>query len=246
MTKAYEDAEFMLSDEARSLRLLSEYLEPRERLKKLNVHRALIFWGSARLRPIGPDPVDDAVDFYAEARELAARMTRWTMETHDADTHYHVCTGGGPGIMEAANRGAADVNRELSMGYNIELPHEQGANAYISDALNFEFKYFFMRKFWFMNVAKALIIFPGGFGTMDELFEMLTLIQTGKQPPIPVVLYGKNFWDRLINFDVFVEMGLIGERDIDLFHRADSVDDAFDFLTGALAQDTVTAQSRHG
>ena len=246
MTKAYENAEFMLSDEARSLRLLSEYLEPRDRLKKLNVHRALIFWGSARLRPVGADPVDDAVDFYAEARELAARMTRWTMETHDADTHYHVCTGGGPGIMEAANRGAADVNRELSMGYNIELPHEQGANAYISDALNFEFKYFFMRKFWFMNVAKALIIFPGGFGTMDELFEMLTLIQTGKQPPIPVVLYGKNFWDRLINFDVFVEMGLIGERDIDLFHRADSVDDAFDFLTGALAQDTVTAQSRHG
>ena len=246
MTKAYEDAEFMLSDEARSLRLLSEYLEPRARLKELNVHRALIFWGSARLRPIGPDPVDDAVDFYAEARELAARMTRWTMETHEPDAHYHVCTGGGPGIMEAANRGAADVNRELSMGYNIELPHEQGANAYISDALNFEFKYFFMRKFWFMNVAKALIIFPGGFGTMDELFEMLTLIQTGKQPRIPVVLYGKNFWDRLINFDVFVEMGLIAERDIDLFYRADSVDEAFDFLTDALAQDTVTAQSRHG
>ncbi|MAS10054.1 LOG family protein [Salinisphaera sp.] len=246
MTKAYNDAEFMLSEEARPLRLLSEYLEPRTRLAELNVHRALIFWGSARLRPREDDPVDEAVDFYAQARELAARMTRWTMETHAADEHYYVCTGGGPGIMEAANRGAADVNRELSMGYNIELPHEQGSNAYISDALNFEFHYFFMRKFWFMNVAKALIIFPGGFGTMDELFEMLTLIQTGKQPRIPVVLYGKDFWDRLINFDVFVELGLIAERDIDLFYRADSVDDAFDFLTDALAQDTVTAQSRHG
>ncbi|GAB3678157.1 LOG family protein [Salinisphaera aquimarina] len=246
MTKAYNDAEFMLGEEARPLRLLSEYIEPRERLSRLNVHRALIFWGSARLKPHGPDPVDDSVDFYAQARELAARMTRWTMDSHADDEHYYVCTGGGPGIMEAANRGAADVNRELSMGYNIELPHEQGSNAYISDALNFDFHYFFMRKFWFMNVAKALIIFPGGFGTMDELFEMLTLIQTGKQPRIPVVLYGKDFWSRLINFDVFVELGLISETDVDLFYTANSVDDAYHFLTDALAEDTATAQSLHG
>lgn len=246
MTKAYNDAEFMLSEEARPLRILSEYIEPRTRLAQHGVHRALIFWGSARLRPVESDPVAEQVDFYAQARELAARMTRWTIETHDPGEHYYVCTGGGPGIMEAANRGAADVNRDLSMGYNIELPHEQGANPYISDALNFEFKYFFMRKFWFMNVARALIIFPGGFGTMDELFEMLTLIQTGKQPRIPVVLYGKDFWNRLIDFDVFVELGLIAERDVELFHRADSVEGAFDFLTTALAQDTVTAQGRYG
>lgn len=246
MTKAYNDAEFMLGKEARPLRLLSEYLEPRARLERLNVHRALIFWGSARLRPHDGGPVDNSVDFYAQARELAARMTRWTMDSHAEDERYYVCTGGGPGIMEAANRGAADVNRELSMGYNIELPHEQGANGYISERLNFEFHYFFMRKFWFMNVAEALIIFPGGFGTMDELFEMLTLIQTGKQPRIPVVLYGKDFWSRLINFDVFVELGLIAESDLDLFHRADSVDDAFDFLTTALSEDARLAQIQHG
>ncbi|MES1925641.1 LOG family protein [Salinisphaera sp. T31B1] len=246
MTKAYNNAEFMLGEDARPLRLLSEYIEPRTRLARLNVHRALIFWGSARLRPHGDDPVSDTVDFYAEARSLAARMTQWTMDTHADDEHYYICTGGGPGIMEAANRGAADVNRELSMGYNIELPHEQGSNPYISDALNFEFHYFFMRKFWFMNIAEALIIFPGGFGTMDELFEMLTLIQTGKQPRIPVVLYGKDFWSRLINFDVFVELGLISDHDAELFYIAESVDDAYDFLTDALAEDTATAQSRHG
>lgn len=246
MTKAYNDAEFMLGDDARPLRLLSEYIEPRSRLARLNVHRALIFWGSARLKPHGDDPVSDAADFYSEARKLASRMAQWTVDNHTGGDRYYTCTGGGPGIMEAANRGAADVDRSLSMGYNIELPHEQGSNAYISDDLNFEFKYFFMRKFWFMNVAKALIIFPGGFGTMDELFEMLTLIQTGKQPRIPVVLYGRDFWSRLINFDVFVELGLISEHDADLFYIAETIDDAYQFLTDALAEDTATAQSRHG
>jgi len=246
MTKAYNDAEFMLGKEARPLRILSEYLEPRNRLTQLNVHRALIFWGSARLRPQQGDPVDQSVDFYAQARSLAARMTRWTMDTHAEGDRYYVCTGGGPGIMEAANRGAADVNRDLSMGYNIELPNEQGANGYISEKLNFEFHYFFMRKFWFMNVAEAMIIFPGGFGTMDELFEMLTLIQTGKQPRIPIVLYGKEFWRRLIDFDVFVELGLIAEQDLDLLFRADSVEEAYDFLTDALGKDTAFAQERHG
>lgn len=246
MTKAYNNAEFMLGKEARPLRILSEYLEPRNRLAELNVHRALIFWGSARLRPQQGDPVDQSVDFYAQARDLAARMTRWTMANHPEGDRYYICTGGGPGIMEAANRGAADVNRDLSMGYNIELPHEQGTNGYISDRLNFEFHYFFMRKFWFMNVAKAMVIFPGGFGTMDELFEMLTLIQTGKQPRIPIVLYGKEFWRRLIDFEVFVELGLIAEQDIELMYRADSVDEAFDFLIDALGTDPMLAQQRHG
>ncbi|ROO29265.1 decarboxylase [Salinisphaera orenii MK-B5] len=246
MTKAYNDAEFMLSDEARPIRVLSEYLEPRTRLAKLEVNRALIFWGSARLRPHDKDPVAESVDFYSEARSLAARMARWTKDTHAPCDHYYICTGGGPGIMEAANRGAADVDRDLSMGYNIELPHEQGANPYVSDQLNFEFKYFFMRKFWFMNIAKGLIIFPGGFGTMDELFEMLTLIQTGKQPRIPVVLYGRDFWQRLINFDVFVELGLIADTDLDLFYCADTVDEAYRFLTDALDESTARAQQRHG
>ncbi|MDA3920722.1 MAG: LOG family protein [Salinisphaera sp.] len=246
MTNAYSDPDFMRGDEARPLRLLSEYLEPRERLSRLNVHNGLIFWGSARLNPNGDDPPSDKADFYAHARELAARMVQWTMDEHAEGERYYVCTGGGPGIMEAANRGAADVNRELSMGLNIELPHEQGANAWVHDNLNFQFHYFFMRKFWFMNIAKAMIIFPGGFGTMDELFEMLTLIQTGKQPRIPVVLFGKDFWQRLIDFDVFVELGLIAESDLDLFYQADTVEAAYRFLTEALSEDVTPTARRHG
>lgn len=246
MTNAYNDPDFMLGDEARPLRILSEYLEPRERLSRLNVHNGLIFWGSARLRPQAEDPVASPADFYAQARELSSRMIRWTMDEHAEGEHYYVCTGGGPGVMEAANRGAADVNPELSMGFNIELPHEQGANAWVHDDLNFEFHYFFMRKFWFMNVAKALIVFPGGFGTMDELFEMLTLVQTGKHSRIPVVLFGRDFWSRLIDFDVFLEMGLIAPEDVELFHLADSVDDAYGFLTRALAAGDTAPGRRHG
>lgn len=246
MTNAYSDPDFMLGDEARPLRILSEYLEPRERLSRLNVHNGLLFWGSARLSPHDENPVADQVDFYRQARELAARMVQWTMDEHAEGEHYYVCTGGGPGIMEAANRGAADVNPELSMGFNIELPHEQGANDWVHEKLNFEFHYFFMRKFWFMNVAKALIVFPGGFGTMDELFEMLTLIQTGKHSRIPVVLFGRDFWSRLIDFDVFVEMGLISPEDVNLFHQADSVDDAYRFLTDALAAGAPVPARRHG
>lgn len=246
MTNAYRDPEFMSGDEARPLRILSEYLEPRDRLSRLNVHNGLIFWGSARLRPHDEHPVDDQVDFYSHARELAARMVQWTMDTHAEGEHYYVCTGGGPGIMEAANRGAADINPELSMGFNIELPHEQGANPWVHDTLNFDFHYFFMRKFWFMNIAKALIVFPGGFGTMDELFEMLTLVQTGKHDRIPIVLFGRDFWSRLINFDVFVELGLISPEDVGLFYQADTVDDAYRFLTDALAESQAVPARRHG
>lgn len=234
MSKAYKDPDFMMSEEARSLRLLSEYIEPRTRLANCNVQRALIFWGSARLQPAGSDPVHGSVDYYSQARELAARMTRWTMDSHADGDHYYVCTGGGPGIMEAANRGAADVNRDLSLGLGITLPHEQGNNDYINPSLNFDFHYFFMRKFWFMNIAEALIVFPGGFGTMDELFEVLTLMQTGKSARIPVLLFGRHFWQRLINFDVFVELGLIDEKDLSLVHMTDDVDGAYEFLTEAL------------
>ena len=173
MTKSYKNPEFMMGPEARPLRILAEYLEPQERLQAQQVNRALIFFGSARLKPGRHDPVNESVDYYDQARLLAARLARWTIDTHTPGQRYFICTGGGPGIMEAANRGAADVDRSLSMGLNISLPHEQSANPYLSEPLNFEFHYFFMRKFWFMNVAHALIIFPGGFGTMDELFEVL-------------------------------------------------------------------------
>lgn len=234
MGKAYKNPDFMQGDDARPLRILAEYLEPRARLAEQAVERGLIFWGSARLKPDRLRPVDDTVDYYNQARLLAARMAQWTMDHHAPGEHYYICTGAGPGIMEAANRGAADINRDLSLGLGISLPAEQGSNDYIDEKLNFEFHYFFMRKFWFMNIARALVIFPGGFGTMDELFEMLTLTQTGKHDAIPVVLYGRNFWERLIDFDVFVEHGLISPEDLKLFHIADDVADAFDFLTRSL------------
>src|SRR5699024_8601135 len=189
MAKAYKNPEFMLGDDARPLRILSEYIEPRTRLAAYDVERAVIFWGSARLRPRGSHPVHAAVDYYDQARLLAARLVKWTMNTHADKQRYYICTGGGPGIMEAANRGAADVNRDLSLGLSISLPAEKDSNDYINQDLDFEFHYFFMRKFWFTNLAKALVVFPGGFGTMDELFEMLTLMQTDKHARVPVVLY---------------------------------------------------------
>ncbi|NNC23601.1 LOG family protein [Salinisphaera sp. USBA-960] len=226
MTKAYKDLEFINSPAARPLRMLSEYIEPRDRFDRLGIDRALIFWGSARLRPHAGDAVAETVDYYAEARDLAARMARWTMAEHAPTDRYVICSGGGPGIMEAANYGAADINADLSMGLGIDLPAEQGLNGGVSDALQLDFHYFFMRKFWFMNLAKALIVFPGGFGTLDELFEMLTLIQTNRQEAIPVVLFGSHFWRRLINFDVLLELGLIAPEDVDLFHVIDSVDEA--------------------
>lgn len=244
MTKSYKDSDFMMGLEARPLRILAEYLEPRERLQRHLVYRSLIFFGSARTRPNQPDSVADAVDYYAQARALAARLAQWTTDTHKTPDRYHICTGGGPGIMEAANRGAHDVNPDLSMGYNITLPHEQGSNPYISEKLNFEFHYFFMRKFWFMYVAHGLVVFPGGFGTMDELFEVLTLIQTRKQTPIPVVLFGGDFWRRLINFDLFEEMGLISKEDRELFHIVDGVDEAFSHLRDALDRDAADFSQR--
>ncbi|MDN5939672.1 MAG: LOG family protein [Salinisphaera sp.] len=246
MTKAYKDSDFMLGPDARPLRLLAEYIEPRTRLAREHVHKALIFFGSARLRPHAPDPVHPAADYYHQARLLAARLAKWTRANHPRGERYFICTGAGPGIMEAANRGAADVDIDLSMGFNISLPHEQGVNAYVSDKLAFEFHYFFMRKFWFMNVAHALIIFPGGFGTMDELFEVLTLVQTGKQRQLPVILYGRDFWNRLIDFRVFAEMGLIREEDLALIQIVDHVDEAFDLLTRALEQGSDKAIARGG
>lgn len=230
MTKAYKDPEFMMGPDARPLRILAEYIDPQTRLARENVHRGLIFFGSARLRPERGDPVSDTVDYYEPARQLAARVASWTVATHAEDERYFICTGGGPGIMEAANRGTADIDPRLSIGYGISLPEEQGSNRYVSPRLDFEFHYFFMRKFWFMNLAHGLVIFPGGFGTMDELFEILTLIQTGKVPRIPVVLYGRAFWERLIDFELFVEMGLIAPEDRELVRLVDSVDEAFEYL----------------
>lgn len=221
-------------DPQRGQRILNEYTEPEQRLLDGHVQRAIVFFGSARLQPAPSQGGNGAVDYYGQARTLASRLAQWTLDTHDPANRCHVCTGGGPGIMEAANRGAADVDAGLSLGYNIALPHEQHANPYLNDAISFEFRYFFMRKLWLMNIACGIIAFPGGFGTLDELFEALNLMQTGKVARVPVVLFGSHFWNRLIDFDVFDQLQLISPGDRDLFRLVDSVDDAFAVLTAGV------------
>jgi uncharacterized protein (TIGR00730 family) len=172
--------------------------------------------------------------YYADTRELAARLTKWSLE-RTGGRRYLVCSGGGPGIMEASNRGALDVPGGRSVGLGISLPFEEKVNDYVSPELAFQFHYFFMRKYWFAYLAKAMVILPGGFGTFDEFFEILTLRQTGKiKKNLPMVLFGLDYWDSVMNIPKMVEWGTIAERDLELFHRTDSVDDAFEFLTKAL------------
>jgi uncharacterized protein (TIGR00730 family) len=174
--------------------------------------------------------------YYADTRELAARLTRWSLE-RTGGRRYVVCSGGGPGIMEASNRGAQDVEGGRSIGLGISLPFEEKVNQYVSPELAFQFHYFFMRKYWFAYLAKAMVILPGGFGTFDELFEILTLRQTGKiTKPLPMVLFGTEYWSSVMNLEKMVEWGTIAERDLDLMFRTDSVDDAFTFLTQRLEE----------
>lgn len=227
-TKAYTNPDFMMGEDAREVRILCEYLEPKARLRRAGVHRALAFFGSARLRP-GIDP-----DYCARATELAERLARWTMDSHPAESRFRFCSGGGPGIMEAVGKGVARVNRRLNIGLNISLQHEQHANPWLEQDLTFEFHYFFMRKFWFANLAQAVVAFPGGFGTLDELFEMLTMIQTGKIPARPVVLFGREFWSRVVDMALLSDRGLISGSDRQLFRCMDSVDDVFSYLTSNL------------
>lgn len=233
VVKAYKNEAFLASDAAREIRILSEYIEPRTRLMHAGVQRGIAIFGSARLRRGGTP------DYYAMAAELTERLARWTLNTHPADARYHICTGGGPGIMEAAAEGTARVDPLLNVGLNISLPHEQHANPYLDPALTFDFHYFFMRKFWFANLAQAVVAFPGGFGTMDELFEMLTLLQTHKVRRRPVVLFGAEFWTRIVDFQEFVDRGLISAVDLDGFRVAGEVQEAVDFLVEALAADPV-------
>jgi uncharacterized protein (TIGR00730 family) len=171
--------------------------------------------------------------YYDEARQVVRRLTEWCAECA-ATGELVVCSGGGPGMMEAANRGAADAGGK-SIGLNISLPGEQQPNPYITPGLDVEYHYFFMRKFWFMYLARALVVFPGGFGTMDELFEVLTLTQTKKvDRPLPVIVYGKDYWNDVINFEKFVEWGTINAEDLGLFHVVDDVDSALAILKGLL------------
>lgn len=252
--KAYKNEAFIDTRDARPLRILAEYLEPEARLKRLHVHDTIVFFGSARL--LSKDDASAALKtakaeggdveraemrlhmarYYEDARELARRLSEWSTSLDSRERRFLVCTGGGPGIMEAANRGASEAGA-LNIGFTISMPTEEFDNPYVSQELSFEFHYFFMRKFWFSYMAKAVVVMPGGFGTFDEFFELMTLIQTlkmKKRPPI--VLFGKDFWDKVLNLEMLAQFGTIDKKDLDLFLRTDSVDDAFDFITAELAK----------
>jgi uncharacterized protein (TIGR00730 family) len=231
---AYEDLEFTRSDDARPLRIIAEYLDPLRRFRRAGIHETIVFFGSARLTPDGP-----LGHFYDEARELARLITSWSKNLHSHLHRYVICSGGGGGIMEAANRGASDAGGR-TIGLNISLPHEQKPNPYITRQLNFEFHYFFMRKLWFAYMARALVVFPGGFGTLDELTEILTLAQTRKlASPIPVLLYGSSYWREIINFDALVRHGMIAATDLDLMSFADSPVSALDILRARLTPEAI-------
>ena len=259
--KAYKSLAFLNSPAARPIRILCEYEEPRQRFLASGVHNTIVFFGSARIRSredavarlagvrevLDRDPKDAEAlselpaaeagvrlsQYYNEARELARRLTAWSTEREGRD--YHIATGGGPGIMEAGNRGAADVPGGRSVGLGISLPFEQGVNRWVTEELAFEFHYFFTRKYWFLYLCKALVIFPGGFGTMDEFFETLTLMQTGKiKKQLPIVLFGAEYWNSVFNVKVMAEWGTISPKDVDLYYVTDSVEDAFEHLTSRL------------
>jgi uncharacterized protein (TIGR00730 family) len=222
---AYRDEEFLDSADGRPLRILSEYLRPLGVFRRKRVHDTIVFFGSARVTEHGP-----LGEYYAAARELARMVTEWSATLASPAHRYLVCTGGGPGIMEAANRGARDAGGR-TIGLNIGLPHEQRPNPFISEGLSFEFRYFFMRKLWFAYLARAVVVFPGGFGTLDELFELLTLSQTGKlDPSVEILLYGTSYWTEIVDFDALVRHGTIAEEDLQLLHFVDSPAMAFEVL----------------
>jgi len=252
--KAYQTAEFLNSSDARAIRILAEYIEPETRLREMEVRDTIVVFGSARIPPRDVAEAELATakltgdeaamkkaekrlvisEYYEATRELSFRLTEWSKALEGTERRFVICSGGGPGIMEAANRGASEARGE-NIGLNISLPFEQHDNAYITRRLSFEFHYFFMRKFWFSYLAKAVIIMPGGFGTLDEALEMATLMQTNKiKKPLALVLFGKKYWSQVLNFEPMIEFGTISPGDPDLFFMTDSIDEAFDYLTGWL------------
>lgn len=264
-SKAYKNSQFLNSPDARTVRILCEYLEPLARFNRLKVKDTVVFFGSSRTlpadvaeenlirlqarAPVGGKPDESLARklqlaqrdvemsrYYEDARELARRMTLWSRSLPGNGNRFAICSGGGPGIMEAANRGAIEAGGP-SIGLNISLPMEQQANPYQTPELSFEFHYFFIRKFWFVYLSRALVAFPGGFGTLDELFELLTLQQTGKANKcIPLIIYGEQYWKKVLNFDALVEAGVISHEDLALIRFFNDVDSTFDYLTGELTR----------
>ncbi|NUN07550.1 MAG: TIGR00730 family Rossman fold protein [Ignavibacteriaceae bacterium] len=254
--KAYSNPNFLNSPDARTLRILAEYLEPESRFNKYKIMDTVVFFGSARLisrraalreyakiKNADPKQVpgfalklrkaqQDLImsKYYDDAVELSKRLTEWSLSLGLDKNRFIMCTGGGPGIMEAANKGAKQAGG-YSIGLNISIPFEQFVNQYVTPQLKFEFHYFFMRKFWFAYLSKALIIFPGGFGTMDELFEILTLVQTGKiKKNLMILIYDEKYWKDILNFDKLAEYGMINKSDLNLFQFCNSIDDAFEIV----------------
>jgi uncharacterized protein (TIGR00730 family) len=260
---AYQNEPFLSSPDGRILRILAEYQEPLSRFRREQIQDTVVFFGSARFEglaaarknltaaekndakaPAGEQEKNlkralaalEMARYYEDARRLAHLLTEWSIQIPARRRRFVVTTGGGPGIMEAANLGAHEAGGK-SIGLNINLPFEQNPNSYITPALNFEFHYFFMRKFWFAYLAKALVIFPGGFGTIDELFEILTLAQTDKlAKKILVVIYGSEYWHRIMNFQAFVDAGTVSPEDLNLFKFVDTPEDAFTFLRDGLTE----------
>lgn len=264
--KAYKNLNFLNNDDARNIRVLCEMTEPGLRFAEQNIKDTVVLFGSARTIPLAqakkaladvkaalidpenPNTAEKAAlhkaeidlksaPYYDAAVKLAEELTKWSMNLPEsAQRRFYICSGGGPGIMEAANRGAHNVGGK-SVGLGISLPFEQGVNEYIPDELQFEFHYFFVRKYWFVLLAKALVAFPGGFGTMDELFETLTLIQTKKVEKMPpIVLFGSEFWNSVLNIEALVEWGTISPRDIHLFKIIDTVEEARDYIIEQLTE----------
>ena len=255
--KAYENLDFLNSSDARIIRILSEFVQPQTKFTELKIVDTIVFFGSARLKSrrdavseynkfktMNPKSTPNFAEklrkaqhmvnmsrYYEDAVELSKRLTEWSMTLGTFANRFIICTGGGPGIMEAANKGAYKAGG-YSIGLNISIPFEQFVNKYVSKDLQFEFHYFFMRKFWFAYLAKCLIVFPGGFGTMDEFFEIITLIQTGKiKKKMMLMIYDEKYWKNIINFDALVSNELINKEDLNLFTFSNSVDDAFNKIT---------------
>lgn len=263
--KAYRNVDFLNGPDGRTVRVLCEFHEPASRFRRLRINNTITFFGSARVkapevaqtnlnaaraalrRASRPSKeLEEAYEhakrdkrmsrYYGDAMDLAERLTAWSKSRHTPGQRFVICSGGGPGIMEAANRGAYNAGGH-SIGLNISLPFEQAPNRYQTPGLAFEFHYFFVRKFWFVYLAKAMVVFPGGFGTFDEFLELLTLIQTRKVTKrVPIVVYGTKFWKQAINFDALVEWGTISREDLDLFRFCDSVDEAFGYLKAELTK----------